>query len=88
MPFKGGADDDDASMPTRLEIESVGERQRTGAICTQQDSLPTCNEKTMFRMRLCIARSSHFYRAKFILTFSSISEQFDSQNPAMMLGLF
>jgi hypothetical protein len=31
-----------------------------------QNSLPTCNANASSRMTLCIARTSHFYRAKFI----------------------
>jgi hypothetical protein len=88
---------DAASLPNRLDYRNRrGRRTHTrlkvpGAICndaTQRDSLPTCNEKTSFRMRLCSARSSHFSRAKFILNFPSNGEQSLSQNPAMTLGLF
>jgi hypothetical protein len=62
---------DDASMPTDIESDATAELKRAPNIScndavTPKDSLPTCNEKPWFRMRLCIARSSHFYRAKFI----------------------
>ena len=87
---------DDASLPSLADIETgstvelkrVSKCQPQTATQRQQDSLPRCNEKTLFRMRLCIARSSHFSRAKFILNFPSIGEQSLSQNLAMKLGLF
>jgi hypothetical protein len=39
-------------------------------------------------MRLCIARSSHLYRANFIPQFFVDRRSIAAQNPAMMLDLF
>jgi hypothetical protein len=38
-------------------------------------SLQRGNEKALLRMRRCVGRSSHFYRVKFIPSFSAISKQ-------------
>jgi hypothetical protein len=48
------------------------------------DSLPRCNANASFCMRLCTARSSHFYRAKFILKLRGGQRSIVAQTPAMM----
>jgi hypothetical protein len=53
-----------------------------------QRSLRTCNAKASLRMRLCMARSSHLNRVKFILNFPSVGRTIASPNPAMTPGLF
>ena len=55
----------------------------TGRDAPHPDSLPTCHAKASFRMRRCIARSSHFYRAKFILKHRGRQRSIVAQTPAM-----
>jgi hypothetical protein len=50
--------------------------------------LPTCNAKALLCMRLCIARASHFYRAKFIPKVGDDRRSIVSQIPAMTPDLF
>jgi hypothetical protein len=52
------------------------------------DLLPACNAKAPSRMRRCVARASHFYRAKFIPQFFVNRRKIILQIPAMMPGLF
>ena len=56
----------------------------TGKDAPHADSLATCNANASFCMRLCTARSSHFYRAKFILKLRACQRSIVAQTPAMM----
>jgi hypothetical protein len=51
-------------------------------------SLPTCNENTPPRIRLCALRRSHSYRAKFIPHLAASRSSIASRIPAMTLDLF
>ncbi len=51
-------------------------------------SLPRCNANASLRMRLCIARASHFYRTKFILKLCIDRRSIILQMPAMTPDLF
>jgi hypothetical protein len=61
-------------------------RQRKQAM--HRHLLQACNAKVSSRMRRCVARASHFYRAKFIAQFFVHRRKIILQIPAMMPGLF
>jgi hypothetical protein len=66
---------------------SVISLRMTDSDAVATDSLPTCNAEACLRMRHCIARASHFHRAKFIPNPGAGQRSIVAQIPAMMPSL-
>jgi hypothetical protein len=67
-------------------VRGFGSARRQGRLL-HAESLPTCNANASSRMTLCIARASHFYRAKFIPQLCVNRRTIVSQIPAMTPAL-
>jgi hypothetical protein len=71
-------------LSTRRESRSIVLSLRmTDNDAAATDSLPRCNAEASLRMRPCLARASHFHRAKFIPKPGAGQQSIVAQIPAM-----